>query len=197
MRHTSRSVQVLQWLGVFIVVVVLDACGSGKEVVSEAQREAVRQMVESREFEFRGQWAMPLSGNDMNALWRAGLLPPGDTPNRIDLSSNPNYLKLNKDEVSAYLPFYGTQQFNVSLNSQDQAIQFDEEVNDLQVTYNKKKDMYDMRFTASKGTNGYVIFLTVFPNATATLRISSASRNNISYQGRIKALEKDKEEPEE
>lgn len=194
MRQMTRSGSVLQWLGVFMLMVVFNACGSGKEVVSEAQREAVRQMVESREFEFKGQWAMPLSGNDMNALWRAGLLPPGDTPNRIDLSSNPNFLKLNKDEVSAYLPFYGTQQFNVSLNSQDQAIQFEEELSDLQVTYNKEKDMYDMRFSASKGTNGYVVFLTVFPNATATLRISSSSRNNISYQGRIKPLEADPEE---
>lgn len=166
------------------------ACGSGMGAVSEAQREEVRQLVDSRQFEFTGDWAMPLSGNDMNQIYNARLLPPGDSPNRINLIGNYNFLKVSNDSVSAYLPFFGRQQFNVRLNAQDQAIQFEEQVNDLQVTHNEDKDRYDIRFTASRGTHGYVLFLTILPNASATLRISSSTRDNISYQGTIKPLVK-------
>lgn len=176
-------------LMVFLVLLlVCSSCGSGKDAVTEATKAKVDQMIANREFEFTGQWAMPLSGNDMNQLWNAGLLPPGDTPNRINLIGNYNFLKVNRDSVSAYLPFFGGQQFNVNVNSRDQAIQFEEEVTDLQVTYDERKERYDIRFSASKGQHGYVLFLTVLSNATATLRVNSSTRDNISYQGSIKAL---------
>lgn len=176
-------------LGSYLLIALLIfSCGSGKDTVSEARKEAVREMIESRQFEFTGDWAIPMSGNDMNQVWRAGLLQPGDSPNRINLIGNYNFLKVNKDSISAFLPFYGGQQFNVNVNSRDQAIQFEEVAKDLQVTYDERKERYDIRFSASKGNHGYVVFLTVLSNATANLRISSSTRDNISYQGSIKRL---------
>lgn len=176
-----------------MLIAALWACGSGKGAVTDAQREETRDLVENHDFEFTGQWAMPFSGQDMNQLWRAGLLQPGDSPNRINLTGNYNFLKIRKDTVSAYLPFYGEQHMGVSLNPQDQAIQFDEQAKDLLVEYDKGKDKYEIRFTASYGTQGYVLFLTIFPNASATLRVNCSSRDNIVYQGNIHPV-REKEE---
>ncbi|WP_224488621.1 DUF4251 domain-containing protein [Robertkochia flava] len=172
-----------------LLVVLFSGCGSGKGTFSPEQLETSRKLIMNKAFEFDAQWAIPISSQDMTVLMNAGLLRPGDAPNRINLMGNRNFLSIHGDTVRAYLPFYGEQQMHVSLNPQDQAIQFDEVVNDLQVNFSEEKNQYEIRFSASQGIQGYVVFLTVFPNLQANLRVNSSSRDFIAYQGEIKPLE--------
>lgn len=176
-----------RFLVLFMVIVFL-GCGSGKERGTEAQRELVEELIENRTLEFEALWALPLTTQEMNAIANAGLLRPGDNPNRINLIGNDNYLRIKGDTVSAYLPYYGTQQLNVQYNPREQGIQFNEEALDLIVEYNDKKDRYEIRFSASKGQEGFIVFLTVFPNMSAILRVNSSSRNFIGYEGKIREL---------
>lgn len=177
-----------QFINIFTMALLgsmLFSCGSGKEAASEAQLEMVNQLLKERSFEFRALWATPLSTQDMTTLFNAGLLAPGDAPNRINLMDNPNFLRIEGDSVSAYLPYYGEQQMHVSLNPADQGIRIDEKVSDLQVNYNERKGQYDIRFSASAGISRYHMILTVFPNLSATLKVNSSSREFISYQGTV------------
>ena len=182
-------------LVLLLLVMLFGSCGPGKERVSDEQREMVREIIEGRAFEFKALWAIPISGQDMTLLMNAGLLRPGDAPNRINLTGNPNYVRIHGDSISGYLPFFGEQQMNVSLNPADQAIQFDEVARDLQVKYIDQKDRYEIRFSASRGTQGYILFLTVFPNMTANLRVNSSSRDFIAYEGNISRLPSPDEQP--
>lgn len=177
---------------IFLCVIVLMAsCGGSREANTSADMSAVKELIEGGVFEFEAQWAMPLTGQDMVAIANAGLLRPGDNPQRINLIGNPNYVRVMKDSVSGHLPYYGEQQFNVQFNSTDQGINFNETARNMKVKFNARKNQYEVSFNVSAKSNGYQLFLTVFPGMGANLRITSASRNFISYQGEVRPLEQE------
>lgn len=171
---------------------VLISCGASNKMRAADNDEAGK-LIESGYFEFQADWAMPLNANDMNVLADAGLLRVGDSPNRINLLGNPNFLKIEGDTVAAYLPFYGVQQFNVNMNATDQAINFDEEAKNYKVKYKESKGQYIITFNASGNSGGYRITLIVFSNKSANLRVNSANRNFIAYDGEIMALQEAEE----
>lgn len=172
-------------IGVFFLLFCLLSCGASQSPASEEEIGVLKELIESGRYEFRAEWAMPQSGNDMNAIASAGLLRVGDSPNRINLLGNPNFLRLEGEKASAYLPFYGEQQLNPQMNSTDQAIRFDNEVQNLRSKFNRNKNQYEIQFDISGQNNSYRIFMAVFPSMTANLRVNSANRSFISYQGKV------------
>lgn len=129
----------------------------------------------------------------MVSINNSGLLPPGSNVSRIDLTGNSNYLKIDGDSISAYLPFYGERQLGGGYSNRTVGIEIDGEYRDLKVTKGKK-DSKEIRFSAKdkNSTNeNYNVYIQVFSNKTSNITINSSHRTRIRYSGKMTPLEKE------
>lgn len=111
---------------------------------------------------------------------------------RINLMTNPNYLKMDNERADAYLPYFGVVQ--VPSVSGKGGIEFSGLVENYQVEYIDKKQKALIRFNAKDEAESFNITLTVFQNKNSYLTVSSSGRNSINYDGKVAEPEKKEEE---
>ena len=134
---------------------------------------------------------MPLTTNSLNQISNAGLLPPGSVANRINLIGNANYLRIKGDSISAFLPYFGERQLAGGYNNNNVGIQFNGIPKEYSVTKDEKKQQHNIRFNINNNTENFQVYITVFPNMTATMNINSSHRFAISYSGFVSSIEKE------
>jgi len=149
-----------------------------KAMKAKAEQEELaktKALIDSGTFTFVADWANSQKGG------------------RINMMSNPNFLKIENETADAYLPYFGVVQ-TPSMSGQG-GIEFSGDVTDYTVEFNDKKQKTLIRFNAKNGSESFTINLTVFKNGNASLIVSSSGRNSISYDGKIKETEnKDEKE---
>lgn len=177
------------------VMLLMVSCGSTKTAPTPEELSSLKTLLEGRDFEFKALWALPQASREMAALANAGLLRNGDTPNRINLVGNPNYLRISGDSVDVNLPYYGIQRMNVSLDPRKNGFNFHEPYQGFEVTYKSEKQLYEVRLEVTDKTSSYWMILTVYPGRTAYLKVNSSNRDFINYEGRVDSLQK--ENPQE
>lgn len=109
---------------------------------------------------------------------------------RIDLTTNFNFLKINNSRAIADLPFFGFSQ--VSSFKGDGSIVFDINNADYKIEYDDKKHKIVVKFTAINKSEIFNLYLTIFPNSTASLNVSSSQRDFMNYRGNVKAVSVEK-----
>jgi hypothetical protein len=129
------------------------------------------QLIDSMQYEFIADYALPQSGSS------------------ISLFSNPNFLKIEGDSVSCYMPFFGIA-YKVSFNESG-GFHFYGKHNEYTQTINKKKHKIEIEFIAKEKSDRLHFFLTISENKKATLSINSDNRAAISYWGEIKIINKE------
>ncbi|MEM9143082.1 MAG: DUF4251 domain-containing protein [Bacteroidota bacterium] len=179
------------FLGLFSFV--LFSCGGSLKGVEAAKAHArLDALVQQRSFEIVADWAMPQMTNSMTSVANSGLLPPGSAGNRINLIGNPNYLRIQSDSVSAYLPYYGERQMGAGYNSTDRnAITFNGVPKDFEIVKKKRDPGYDVTFGINNETEFYTVQLSLFPNLTGQIIVNSSQRFVIRYSGDIKEINTD------
>ncbi len=105
----------------------------------------------------------------------------------IDLTTNPNYLKLRNDSAYAYLPYFGVA-YRARMDSKG-GIQFEDIRYNEKITVNDKKKQVLWFFEGKNDFDQYKCTLTLFPNGTATLVVISNYYQSITYDGEIKDFE--------
>ncbi|WP_066217854.1 DUF4251 domain-containing protein [Formosa haliotis] len=141
----------------------------------EAQEFAnMKTLIDTKQYTFEGDWATTQSGK------------------RITLIGNPNYLNIDKTKAKAELPFFGVAQ-SIPYGG-DGGIKFDGELKNYEVSYNDKKRIVIVNFSATNGTETFDCTLRIYGPETTTLNINSTNRNTINYDGRIKPLPVKKED---
>ncbi|THD69601.1 DUF4251 domain-containing protein [Robertkochia marina] len=177
-----------------LLVLLMVSCGSSKSEPTPEELSSLKALLEERDFEFQALWALPQTTREMAALANAGLLRNGDTPNRINLVGNPNYLRMTGDSVDVNLPYYGVQRMNVSLDPRKNGFNFHKPYQGFELTYKPEKQLYEVRFEVTDKTNSYWMILTVYPGRTAYLKVNSSNRDFINYEGKISSI-KEKNSP--
>jgi len=171
-----------------LMALVLSSCGGQKETVPTAEMAQLEEMVKSKTLHLDARWANPLSTRSMNSIANAGLLPPGSSPNRIDIIGTASYLEIRNDSVFAILPYYGERQFGSVYNASDTGIQFAGIPEDLELNYNDKKRHYEFEFdVVNEHGEGFNINGTLFPNLTTRFYVNSNERLTIGYSGNVEA----------
>ncbi len=161
-------------------------CSSTKDITATpAQIEALNEMIRIKEFQIESRWAYPLVTNSLSSVANSGLLPPGSSVNNIDLIGNANYFKMIKDSISMYLPYYGERRISGNYNSTDTAIKYNGKPGDIEIEKNKT---YQIRFSAKSDGDGYDVEITIFPNLSSRIVVSSMYRTTISYKGEVSKL---------
>jgi len=142
-----------------------------KQIKKQQEYETMKNLIDSKQFEFTGEWATSSKGR------------------RISLLSNPTFLKVDNSATEGYFPFFGTG-YSSSGYGSGGAIEFKDPLDSYTVTLNDKKQLINIKFKA-KGTNdNYDVILKVFGSGSTTININSNNRSTMSYSGKIKALEK-------
>lgn len=166
-------------------VVLCWSCSGTKPIASNTSLDA---MVASQRFEIISQWVSPMLSRGVMAISNSGLLAPGSTAGRIDLTGNQNFLKVKDDTISAYLPYFGERQMGGGYNS-NSAVEFKGVPNTFEMTQDPLKKNHTMRFTITEKSENYLVFVTIMPDLSTTISINSSQRDAINYYGQAKSIQ--------
>ncbi|MFD1095922.1 DUF4251 domain-containing protein [Salegentibacter chungangensis] len=157
-------------------ILIITSCGTVKttgesDITSYSELEEV---IEHNRYEIENQWASPLGGD------------------RVDLFSNPNYLRFRKDSVDIFLPYFGVRH-TVSNYGDEGGIKYEGKARNFQIDRYEDKNKMVLEFEIEKGTENLDFQITVFSNGNTVTSVTSSQRSAISYQGKLKELTADEE----
>ncbi len=145
---------------------LLSACATQKD--KQARLSLIDSLVKSNSFKFVAQRANPLRGS---------LIDP-----RILQLNGSYYLKVSKDTLNCYLPYFGVAQ-QAPYGSSENGIQFIT----TNFNYDKKQTgkSYEVTIVPKNNDKANKMFLNISESGTATLNVNSNNRDAISFNGTI------------
>ena len=173
----------MKYIAILLVIVAF-SCKTVTTPAMEAKAEEISNFIAAKNFEFQATTVNPLSTNELNQLANSGLLPPGDSTNRINLQGRGDFMRITGNTVTASLSYYGTRHF-ATLNNRDNGIELEGPIENYNVTEDEN-GRKEISFDASNDTENFTINITAYPGGKANIYISSTKRNSISYDGVIK-----------
>lgn len=109
---------------------------------------------------------------------------------RVDLTTNPNFLKIMVDSAHAALPFFG-RAYNVPYGGGNGGIKFNGKMENYVLKTIEKKYSFQINFKVKEGNESFDCTLSIFRSGSATLSVTSVNRAFISYQGQVEELKED------
>ena len=134
-----------------------------KEETAQKEYEATKLLIDSGIYTFQANWANTQKGR------------------RISLQGNPTYLKIDDNNVDAYLPYFGA--LHSPTIGGGGAIKFEGTVKNYKVKYNDKKKKATVLFNAKNTSENFDINLSIYKSGKASLSVTSNKRNSITYDG--------------
>ncbi len=147
-----------------------------KAAAKEKGYEQIKSMIDSGIYFFEAGWATTQNGS------------------RIDLSSNPNHLVVDKDNADIDLPFFGVSQNPAAGLGGDGGISFKGAIKNYSVKYNDKKEKVFIKFNANGSTGSFDISLVVTSSGSSYLTVNSMDRSSINFDGKTLPVDTKKEE---
>ena len=152
-----------------LLLFVLSAGISDAQDKNSGEITDVKELIESRRFEFAAQSANPLRGRTIN------------------LSSGYTFTVL-PDTVVSYLPYYG-RAYQATLDPDDAGIKF----TSTDFTYSvkeRKKGGWEITVKPKDVEDSPNVNLSISSNGYASLNVISTDKQSISFRGVIKAVKK-------
>ena len=166
---------------------MLCSCKSSKTIISDSH--PIHALVSSKSLEFTATSANPMVTQGMAAIANGGLVPPGSTISRIELTGTGNFLKIEGDSISANLPYFGERQFGGGYGSAT-GIEFNGLPENYVQEFNTDKQKYTISFQINNSSDRYMVYVDIFPNLSSVVSVNMANRNAIQYNGRVNAIDK-------
>lgn len=182
-------------IAIFFVIV---SCGTNRHFTEQENLayEELQDLVAARSLEIISRSASPMASAAFSRVANSNILGPGNNANRIDISSNANYLRLKGDSIQAFLPFFGEQNFGSSYGSTHTGIEFNAVPKFYDVIHDDKKHTINLKFEIDdkyRTSDHYDVSITLFPNKQSIIRVQSTARSAIEYAGRVGMIKEDKE----
>ena len=130
----------------------------------QEQAEKVQKMVETQDYKFVAQRALPMSGQSVN------------------LTSTYN-LYVSNDTISAYLPYFG-RAYVAPMNPSEGGIKFESKDFDYRIE-NAKKDGWNVFISIKDAQRRIDMILNVSSSGSANLLVNDDTRQTISFNGNI------------
>lgn len=149
-----------------LFVSLINTIAAAQDSKSDQSKENanVKAMVDAKRYLFKAQSAHPTRG-------------------RVVQLNSEYDLKITPDTIRSYLPYYG-RAYSAPIGESEGPLDFvskDFEYNQQ----DRKKGGWDITIKPKDGKGVREMFLTVFENGTASLRVSSNNREPISFNGHI------------
>lgn len=151
------------------MALLLMACSTGKNAVDPQRAQAIKALIESRQF-----------------VVMVGSMRPLSAPT-ISVSQGQKMI-VRDDMVTCYLPYVGSGQ-NVGYGaSGHKAMNFSNAMLDYKVEY-PKEDRARVTFKVDNGDDHYRFHVEVFMNGKTTIDVEPRGRDAISYSGMLHGLD--------
>ena len=148
-----------------IIILMIISCGS----VSTTDTSDIGKLLESKEYVFIAQTAFPARGSS------------------VSIAGGNYELKVIRDSVSVYLPFYGRVN-DLSAGRTGGPIELN--TKEISHTIAKKKSRWEVTITPTNQSGVRQINLSVSDNGFADLQVVSTNKDNMNYHGTVEALKK-------
>ena len=126
----------------------------------------MKALIETKEYDFQADWATTVPGG-----------------RRINLASNPNFLKIDKDSANIYLPFFGTSTTGGGAMTNDGGITIFDVMENYEMEFDDKKQKITVKFAANKKNERYLFQLIIFRSGNTMINVNSNYRSGIKYEG--------------
>ncbi|WP_230383936.1 DUF4251 domain-containing protein [Pedobacter endophyticus] len=150
------------------------------QTYAQTDKETTVRIVENKTYNFVANSALPMANNDISRIMST--MPGGQSGSMINLTGSQYDVKVTKDSVIAYLPYYG-RAYSAPYNASEGGIKFTSK----DFTYKKsknKKGAYTIQInTKDGGRENYRFTLNISQNGYATLTASSVNKQPIVYNG--------------
>jgi len=163
---TPLKISLTFLLMLIIVNVNANAQQTAKQIKEQKKAASIKHKIDEQKYTFIAQYAQPLRGGQKY------------------LTSDYD-LRVKKDSLIAYLPYFGRAYMDVPYNSTDEGIKFTSTKFDYKIT-EKKKGGWTITIVLQDVRRTQKLLLDVFTNGSATLQATSNSRDAITFQGYIK-----------
>ena len=151
------------------MMLMLAACSTGNKVVDAQRAEAIKSLIESRQF-----------------VVMVGSMRPLSAPT-VSVSQGQKMI-IRDGMVTCYLPYVGSGQ-NVGYGASGyKALNFSSALLDYKVEY-PKPDRARITFRVDNGDDNYRFHVEVFMNGKTTIDVDPRGRDAISYSGMIHGLD--------
>ena len=149
---------------------IVNAQQTAKQVKQQEKATRITNKINDRKYTFIAEYVQPLGG--------------------VQHYLTSEYdLRITKDSVIAFLPYFGRVYMDVPLNPNDDGIKFTSTKFNYKVEP-KKKGGWSITINLNDVRRTSELYLEVFPNGTATLEATSNSRDAINFLGHIKDEDK-------
>jgi hypothetical protein len=149
-----------------LIIVNANAQQTAKQIKEQKKAASIKHKIDEQKYTFIAQYVQPLRGTQKY------------------LTSDYD-LRVKRDSVIAWLPYFGRAYMDVPYNSSDDGIKFTSTKFDYKIV-EKKKGGWTITIVLNDVRGSQKLFLDVFTNGSATLQVTSNSRDAITFQGYIK-----------
>lgn len=146
---------------------------AAKKQEQQEQYEKLKTIVESGSYEYEALWANPMGAP------------------RINLATNPNYLRYQKDSMDIFFPYFGVSQTVNTYNTRDIGINFSGAPQNYKVSYDDEKMRITIKFSGRSETESLDFIIVIYGESSAKVSINSSGRQSISYDGKLEEYEKE------
>jgi hypothetical protein len=164
LHQTGKTVLLIAFLSCCLTISFAQDSKADKKAKQEAE---IRQIIDSQNFVFKPQTALPMGGQSRQ------------------LTSDYD-LRVTKDKVVSYLPYYG-RAYSSTPGTSVGPLDFTSKNFEYNITPTKKNDGWDIVIKPKDGQQVREMLLTAFKNGSANLTVTSNDRQNISFNGYITA----------
>lgn len=156
---------------------------------AQTDKETTTRLINDQHFIFNATSAMPTANLEVNAVLNK--MQPGGASGLIQLSGSQYQLKINKDSIEAYLPYYG-RAYTASMNPDDSGIKFKSKNFGYKLD-KKKKGGWVINIRPKDTKDISSLTLNVSESGYASLNVNSNNRQSISFNGVIAEPKEPKE----
>jgi hypothetical protein len=152
----------------------------GVQSFSQTNKETTLKIVADKNYTFVANTAMPMSNNDINRV--LAMMPGSQGGGSINLTGSQYDVKVTKDSIVAYLPYYG-RSFSAPMDPTQGGIKFTSK--DFTYTESKnKKGSYTIQInTKDVKRENYRFTINISTNGYASLTASSMNKQPIIFNG--------------
>lgn len=140
-----------------------------KDSTEASNYNEIKALIESANYEFKGDWMYPLGTN------------------RVSLIGNMNKLTIRKDSSVAQLPFYGVRQY---ASGGSPGIHFNGLIHNYTADYNDSTYNIEINYNVRQSNENYKVTMRINSSGYAKVHVASNKRNSITYSGSVSTIEK-------
>lgn len=147
---------------------------------AQTDKETTLKIVGNKAYNFIANTALPMANNDLNKIMSA--MPGAQSGTMINLTGSQYDVKVTKDSVVAYLPYYG-RAFSAPYNASEGGIKFTSK-NFTYTESKRKKGGYIIQISTKDVTReNYRFTINISQNGYASLTASSVNKQPIVFNG--------------